>query len=627
MKISKQILVAMLGAASAFTTACSDDFLDRTQQAALTDGSYFQTEADAETALVGAYSVLNHLRIAQTKFILGDVSTPDAEKGSTATDGAYIAEIKNFTAAGDNIGFKLAWYPQWNGIYYVNKLLLELPEIEMSEAKRASIEAQGKFLRGFYYFELAKNFGGLPLMDAPAIAGEYDYPRASLEETYAFIEKDLTEAIAVLPMKSEIGTENMGRATKGAAVALLGKVQLYGKKFADAKTTLKRLVDGDLAGEYSLVEGDYEAIFRQAGEHGSESVFEINYLGDDNGTWDNGGNFNTVFQMPRLWGWGFNQPTQTLVDAFEIGDPRLPASILTYLEAQVLEDAALGSVVATKNSGFYQRKSYIYPDARPDWWRKSSENYRVIRLSDVYLMYAEAAAQDGDDATAQMYLNKVRERARNAGMLDATPGFTVVDVDATTVGSSTDLDALAQAGNLVIVDIMQEDSPLAAAGVTNVEVAAETVAGEDVNKWALTNAVVIQAIDGTPVTSKADFYSMLAGKAAGTSVAITYAKVNQTIANGAASTTVAADQVVNVNLSEILPDVNATGQALLDAIYHERRVELASEHHRFYDIVRTGKGAEVLGPEGFKEGTHNFFPIPQEDIDLSNGVLTPNPWQ
>ena len=615
MKFKNIVFSALLGSSVLFTTGCNDDFLEKVQPVRQTDGTFFLNEDDALKALTASYSALAHLRLSSARFILGDVVSDDAVKGSTDTDGAYMSEIKSFTATGSNTAVAWAWFPSFNGIYYANLVLQKVPAINMNEATKKRILAEAKFIRAYLYFDLAKNFGGLPLMPEPAVPGQ-KIARASIAETYAFIEKDLNEAINDLPNK--YAATELGRATKGAAVALLGKMYVYSKNWAKAESTLARLVEGDLAGEYKLVT-DFTSIFRKTGEHGSESVFEINYGVNGNAsTWDNKGNFGTVFQMPRLWGFGFNQPTQSLVDAFEAGDPRLNAAVMSYTEAQVWESPTLKDVVSTKNTGYYQKKVYLYPNERPAWWRESDNNYRAIRLSDVYLLYAEAAAQTGNATKAQKYLNAVRQRAKNFSKFQAGIGFNVVEVNAATIADANSLASVTNGEKVVMVDILQEDSPLfGEMNYTNANVAAVSGA----NKWILAEANIIESIDGVKITSVADFENALKGKTAGSTVSVKFTNVKQ---DAKGTSTQIASKTVSATLKAILPDVTATGDALLQAIYAERRVELSSEHHRFYDLVRTGRAATVLGSAGFKAGKNEVYPLPQTDIDLSNGVLKQN---
>ncbi|PVX52325.1 putative outer membrane starch-binding protein [Balneicella halophila] len=467
--------------------SCSDDFLEKSPKGEESADQFYKTKRGIDAQIIAAYSELKNYRYASNRFFLGDVASDDATKGSEPGDFVTAKEIEEFRATASNFQFGTWWWTRiYRGIFYANVAISNIDELEdVTESEKNQLLAEARFLRAYYYSELVRSYGGVPLRTAPD--QPIDQPRASAEEVYNLIEEDYSFAIQNLPEKSQYPAEDMGRATKGAAQALLGKVYLYQEKWQQAKEAFQKVIN---SGEYSL-DPSYSSMFTVAGENGVESIFEIQFFESESeaDTWRNGGNFTTVFIMPRnIWGWGIMQPTQALYDAYESGDPRREATII--LRGEVIEgEVQEGS---DDQTGLYSRKDFLPPSERPVLNVKNSPlNEIIIRLADVYLMYAEAAYHLGDETTAKMYVNMVRERARN--------------------GDNT-----------------------------------------------------------------------------------------------------------------ILPDVTASGTALLDAIYHERRVELGLEHHRYWDVIRTGRGQELLHPN-FTPGKHELFPIPQSEIDASKGVLTQNP--
>ena len=200
-------------------------------------------------------------------------------------------------------------------------------------AGKNQVIAEARFLRAYYHFELVKWFGGIPLNGDKRfnVGDEKTIPRSSVSDVYASIEADLIFAKDNL---SPIASQK-GRATKGAALALLGKAYLYQNKFSLAATTFESLIS---TSSYSLVT-DYNSIFEDAGENGLESVFEVQYTDVEGAGFGcfqcSEGNIAVGFNGPRNYagslftsGFSFNVPTQKIVNAFEAGDRRKAVAIL-----------------------------------------------------------------------------------------------------------------------------------------------------------------------------------------------------------------------------------------------------------------------------------------------------------
>lgn len=466
--------------------SCSDDFLDKSPKGQEFSGEFYKTKRGIAGQVIAAYSELKNYRYASNRFFLGDVASDDATKGSEPGDFVTAKEIEEFRATASNFQFGSWWWTRlYRGIFYANVAIANIDQLtDATDAEKNQMLAEARFLRAYYYFELVRSYGGVPLRTEPN--QEKEQARASAEEVYALIEEDYQFAAQNLPEKSAYPDADMGRATRGAAQALLGKVYLYQQKWQQAKGEFQKVINSS---EYSLA-SEYRPQFTVAGENGVESIFEIQFFENESesNTWRNGGNFTTVFIMPRnIWGWGLMQPTKDLYDAYETGDPRREATII--VKGEVIEGEVQDG--SDDQTGFYSRKDFLPPSERPKLRVTNSPlNEIIIRLADVYLMYAEVAYHLGDEAMARTYVNKIRERARG--------------------------------GN-----------------------------------------------------------------------------------------------------SNILPDVTVSGAALLSAIYHERRVELGLEHHRYWDVIRTGRGKELLH-SNFTPGKNELFPIPQSEIDASKGLLTQN---
>ena len=266
---------------------------------------------------------------------------------------------------------------------------------------------------------MVKWFGDIPIKPEGrfVLGDEKSIPRSPKADVYALIEQDLEYAVANLSYTAP----QIGRATKGAAQALLGKVYLFQDKFTEASTILESVINN---GGYVL-ESDYNTIFEFAGENGTGSVFEVQYTDIEGAGFGclqcSEGNVAVGFQGVRGYegdlftsGFSFNVPTQEMVDQFEDGDTRKEVAILD-IEAWA---SSTGAAFTTgyEHTGFFNRK-YIprkrSEDAAGDLNLTNPNNYRAIRYADVLLMAAEAFNRKAtpDDEKAKMYLNQVRERA------------------------------------------------------------------------------------------------------------------------------------------------------------------------------------------------------------------------
>jgi hypothetical protein len=307
------------------------------------------------------------------------------------------------------------WGWMYSGVNRAN-FIMEFQDKTDFEGKE-NILAQARFLRAYYYFELVKFFGDVPLaVDKRITFGEqFDLERTPTSEIYAQMEADLIYAAENMPYVQD----DVGRATKGSAQALLGKVYLYQDKFTEAAAVLEDLISN---GPYQLL-SDYSTMFENDNENNIESVFEVQYTDEEGAGFGclqcSEGNIAVGFNGIRNYngplfdsGFSFNVPTQETYDAFEEGDLRRDVAVLD-IEAWAAETGATYSI-GFKHTGYYNRK-YIarQGDANTgDANLTNPNNYRAIRYADVLLMAAEALNRGGiSDSRAQMYLNMVRERA------------------------------------------------------------------------------------------------------------------------------------------------------------------------------------------------------------------------
>ncbi len=395
-----------------------EKFLDINPQYTQDAENFFESPEDYERALIGAYDLL------QSSFLnvwIGEIASDNSiAGGESVTDTEGLHEIDNMSH--DAVNQELRNIFRWNyaGITRANYILENKDNIDF-EGKDA-ILAQARFLRAYYYFQLVKYFGDVPLVVDRRLgsAKVREIPRTPAADVYAQIEIDLRSAADVLDWASM----EKGRITKGAALSLLGKVLLYQENFTDASTVLDRVIQ---EGPYQLFDS-FPSLFFVENENSSESVFSVEYTGAEGGSYECliclEGNAAPGFHGIRQYngpvygdGNSYNMPTQDLYDAFEEGDIRREATLLdidAFIAGLPNPSGITYAKGAGGHTGYYNNK-YIKRQGEiglPDNDLTSPVNYRVIRYADVLLMAAEAfnRRSNPDDGKALTYLNDVRDR-------------------------------------------------------------------------------------------------------------------------------------------------------------------------------------------------------------------------
>lgn len=397
------------------TFSCGDDFIDREVPYSIGADNYFNNEQEYHNALIAAYDILQSTYV---NVLLGEIASDNTlSGGESANDVIGFQQVDEMIHTPINANVKNVWDWMFAGVNRAS-YIMEFKD-KTNFANKPQIIAEARFLRAYFQFELVKWFGGIPLkQDARFKLGdEKTIPRSSKAEVYASIENDLILAIADLSPTAP----QVGRVTKGAAQALLGKVYLYQDKFDLAAQTLENLIT--VTGGYSLIT-NYDTIFEEAQENGAESVFEVQYTDIEGAGFEclqcSEGNVAVGFNGPRNYsgprfssGYSFNVPTQETVDIYEAGDLRKDVAILNIADWAAATGATYG--VGYKHTGYFNKK-YIprtrSSGAAGDLNLTNPNNYRAIRYADVLLMAAEAFNRGGiDDTKARFYLNQVRRRA------------------------------------------------------------------------------------------------------------------------------------------------------------------------------------------------------------------------
>ncbi|WP_239494890.1 RagB/SusD family nutrient uptake outer membrane protein [Pedobacter yulinensis] len=408
------LFILILGASS-----CKDSFLDVDPQGQQVAGEFWKSEADATKAVNAIYANLRTWEnVAFPALVIESTPADEADKGSTPTDATFFNLFDQFTVGSTEGSLQSFWTGQYRNINFCNQVLDNIPGIQMDETLKNRYLAEAKFVRAYSYFRLVRAYGGVPLrLHVPKDNSEFNLPRSTREEVYAQIEKDLTEAAAVLP--TTYPATDKGRATKGAALGMLAKVSMYQQKWSNVLNYTNQVMGMG----YALFP-DFEKLFRTENENSVESLFEIQaeFVPGNNDA--NNSQYSQVQGVPGVpaGGWGFNTPSTSLINAFETGDPRRDATILFPGETTPQGDKIPTTV---PNIG-YNQKSYVPFSRFVSGNQGAEQNIRVLRFADILLMNAEAANELGNPGQALTSLNRVRARARGnaAGVL---PDVTTTD--------------------------------------------------------------------------------------------------------------------------------------------------------------------------------------------------------
>lgn len=403
---------------------CKKEWLEVKPQGELTSGNYFQTEDHAIWATNAVYNLLRDWDVHVFNYIgMTDIVSDDADKGSLVNDAIFLSDLDNFTLDAGHQSPLGIWGGYYQAIYRANVAIENIPKVpEMNETLRARLIGECKFLRAYYYFDMVRWFGDIPLITRPLNPDEYySQTRTPTQEVYNQIIQDLTEAIQVLPKKSEYAPADLGRATIGAAKGLLAKVYLTIQDYQNAEKYALEVVN---SGSYALYP-NYAKLFQREGENSSESVFEVSCVALETG--NGGSQYNQVQGVrgtPNL-GWGFNQPSNNLIAEYETGDPRRDATILFV--GEVLPD---GSAIVQDNPDILNEKynQKAWTPTHVGFQENGPGNIRILRYADVLLIAAEALNENGKPAEALTYLNQVRARARGNSMT-VLPNVTITDKD------------------------------------------------------------------------------------------------------------------------------------------------------------------------------------------------------
>jgi hypothetical protein len=404
----KKIYISFFVLSAYFFSGCSDEYLDvnQTESISTDDIELFNNDAGAATFVTAVYNKFLDFNMSSFSWIgVTSIASDDADKGSSPGDSGSDKDLMDaLTYNPSSPSTTEVFQANYEGINRCNQALNILPQLDQANpALRTRLIGEVKFLRAFMYFTLLKTYGGVPIIDRlPNPSSEEDrimqLTRKTSIEVYDYIKNDLKEAITALPNKSAYATSERGRASQGAAYALLAKVNLYQENW-------QLVIDNcNLVTGYSLVD-NYALMFRLEGENDAESIFEIQGTGLASAP--QGIKQYSQIQGARGtggWGWGFNTPSESLLNAYEANDVRKNATIM--FRGDTLYDDRV--VPANADNLMYNYKAYSSAFSGQD---NSDTNIKYLRYAEVILMKAEALNELGQTQEAISLLNQIRRRA------------------------------------------------------------------------------------------------------------------------------------------------------------------------------------------------------------------------
>jgi starch-binding outer membrane protein, SusD/RagB family len=444
----KKIFITGSVALMLINTACNKK-LEIANPNTPTTENFWKTAANAQSGINAIYSAFHRGGPARWWFFLTQVRSDEGY--STSPNPDLINNFDRFLISNYNYGEIQGTYADfYMAINRCNQVLDNVPNINMDATQKNQLLAEAKFLRAYFYFQLATNWGNVALQ--LTTSKPTDLPPTSPQAVvYAQVEKDLTEAITILPLSYD--NNNVGRATRGSAYGLLGKTYLQQKKYAEAITAFKWFTEGDGRNIYSLMP-NYRDNFVITRENNAESIFEVQFAVNPTDDHDddlapgsdrlNYGSSLPPFFAPRPIGFTDGQARRWVVNEYleerTTTNQKDPRALASFIYDSADERGPNFSMAYGRTFASLSGSWSVDPNASPSksdvFFRKmlndftdngesfhSGNNYRFMRLADVYLMYAEALNATGQTNTAYTYVDLVRQRVGLAKLSVVKPNL------------------------------------------------------------------------------------------------------------------------------------------------------------------------------------------------------------
>jgi tetratricopeptide (TPR) repeat protein len=402
--------------------SCSNDFLEIPPKGSVTTANFYKTQSHFDQALIGAYASIREAKGSIASWVMGEMRSDNTHYEYNNLNRGIALSEREDTAGflDDNSSSYISskYNSCFIGIARVNQILDKIDGAQINQQAKIRITGESKFIRALLYFELVRYFGGVSLhLNAVEGAAQAYLPRSSIGEVYGAIEADLRDAIQNLPV---VSFPQNGRATKGAAHVLLADVYIAQKKYSNAESELRPILQMG----YSLLP-DYGSVFNINNKNSKESLFEIQYQEGNLGQQSDfiypflplsaDVSLITGIRSQNRNAGGWNTPTQEMIDSYEPGDRRLEASIGIVegsgpVGAMVIESvkSPVGYSTPLGKRSYVFIKKYLNPHGVEN---NTDDNFPIYRYSDVLLLLAESLNEQGKSLEALEYLNIVRIRA------------------------------------------------------------------------------------------------------------------------------------------------------------------------------------------------------------------------
>lgn len=378
----KKIKLTLFLSAALLSVACTDSFFDLEPNTSVPTDKVFETAEGFNTAVIGCYSKLQGQVSIFTECC--EYRSDNLKLGAPTSGTQDRYDIDVFADKASNGILKDAWANFNNGVYRCNLVLERIDEANFDETLKKQYKGEALFIRALTYFNMYRLWGGIPMTNkVVTVAEALKIGRSSDQEVYDFLVGDLTQVINENMLPSSYAGADMGRATSGAAMALLGKIYLTFHKWTEARDVLSQLI-----GKYSLMSTP-DQVFDVNNKMNDEIIFAVRFNKDVEG-----GGHGYWFSIVNLTD-DTNQ-TQVLQECYEEGDKR--KDLITYIQVEK-------RVCLMKK----------FKDVKSELYNNVGNDQIILRYADVLLMYAEALNEinynNSQDSEALKALNAVHIRA------------------------------------------------------------------------------------------------------------------------------------------------------------------------------------------------------------------------
>lgn len=433
MKRNTVIRLASLAAILTVPMSCQESFLEQKNTQGITEESLFRKPNDGVALVTGIYDTFHNVDFItkalwyQANFLSQDFKNYGAD-----------TFFESYEVPADFDALNVFWTRAYQGIARANSAVPIIAKMKADKILTAELAdrltGESLFLRGVFYYYLASNFGGVPL-ELETVKDDGRHPRNTQDEVFQAVAADMKAAADLLPWTQDLAAKDVGRASKGAALAYLGDAQMWLKQYSEAAATYEKLT-----GKYEL-ESDFLKIHEFNNQNGKESIFEVQFIDGPDMSWNhtNDSHWMTTFGMPEeISQFGYAYADKKYYDSFEAGDMRKlptvigpgdehPSPAIDIKNYPLVKEKrgginTLGTVANPwmgsdkGRSGYYSVKTWRDPSATGNSGNPSyifsGQNIVMMRYGQVLLSQAEALLKSGNAAGAlDIVNNKIRKRA------------------------------------------------------------------------------------------------------------------------------------------------------------------------------------------------------------------------